>query len=193
MLLVKDFFIFPSGCTEGLSLRAEGKVRSVACGQQRGRAHSGGGAGAGEFAHQSPVCRWRAMVGPTGESNFYAVLPRGVVLCLTYDDIQRDAHLLHQLAEMLAVGSRALWSVDRQVLWQTLASRVQTRVALERAWRLDSRRLVSTRRCFARGQMPICRLFAAPWPPGRDRSSASSGLRPPVSTFRWNAWCSNAR
>ena len=141
MLLVKDFFIFPRGCTEGLSLRAEGKVRSVARGQQRERAHSGGGAGAGDFAHQSPVCRWRAMVGPTGESNFYAVLPRGVVLCLTYDDIQRNAHLMQQLAAVLAVGGRP---------------------------------------------------FAAPRPPRRDRSSASSSLRLPVSKFRWNTWCLNA-
>ena len=89
---------------------------------------------------------WRALAGPTGEANFYAVLPREAVMCLAQvdglrDDLRdnlRDAHLLQQLAAVLAVGSRALWSADCQLLWQSLPSRAQGRVTLVQDWRLDS-------------------------------------------------------
>jgi len=92
------------------------------------------------FARQSPVGRWRALAGPTGEANFYAAVPREVVLCLTHDDIQRDARLLQQLAAVLAVGSRALWSTADQQLWRTLPTRVQGQVALTQDWQLGSAR-----------------------------------------------------
>ena len=98
------------------------------------------------FARQSPVGGWRALAGPTGEADFYAVLPREAVLCLAQVDTLldaslgtlRDAQLLQQLAAVLAVGSRALWSANCQLLWQSLPSRAQGRVTLVQDWRLDS-------------------------------------------------------
>ncbi len=114
------------------------------------------------FAHHSPVGRWRAMTGPTGEANFYALVPREVVLCLTQDDIQRDARLLQQLAAVLAVGSRALWSADCWPLWRTLPLRAQDRVTLVQDWRLDSARFDAV---LFHGEttevMAVCRAVAA--------------------------------
>ena len=114
------------------------------------------------FARQSTVGRWRAMAGPTGEANFYALVPREVVLCLTQDAIQRDARLLQQLAAVLAVGSRALWSADCWPLWRTLPLRAQDRVTLVQDWRLDSARFDAV---LFHGEttelMAVCRAVAA--------------------------------
>ena len=90
------------------------------------------------LAEQSPVGRWRALAGPTGEANLYAVLPRNRVLCLAQGEVDRDACLLLQLAAVLAVGSRALWTVDERPLWERLPPLVKDRVALVKDWTRES-------------------------------------------------------
>ena len=90
------------------------------------------------LAAQSPVGRWRALAGPTGEANLYAVLPRNRVLCLAQGEVDRDACLLLQLAAVLAVGSRALWTVDERPLWEILPPPVKDRVALVKDWTRES-------------------------------------------------------
>ena len=90
------------------------------------------------LAAQSPVGRWRALAGPTGEANLYAVLPRDVVLCLAHGDVDRDADLLQQLAAVFAVGSRALCSVDARPLWERLPPEAKDRVALVQDWTRES-------------------------------------------------------
>ena len=82
------------------------------------------------FAGESPVGAWRALAGPTGEANLYAMAPREAVLCLADGD---DA-LLHQLAAVLAVGSRALWPAAARALWHRLPDEVRDRVALVDDW-----------------------------------------------------------
>jgi len=89
------------------------------------------------YAQEAPVARWHALSGPTGESDLYAVLPREAVLCLAQGSPLNDACLLQQLAAVLAVGSRAVWSGDCQLLWQALPSLAKDRVTLVRDWRLD--------------------------------------------------------
>jgi RHH-type proline utilization regulon transcriptional repressor/proline dehydrogenase/delta 1-pyrroline-5-carboxylate dehydrogenase len=85
-------------------------------------------------AAQSPVGAWRALPGPTGEANLYAVLPREQVLCLAPPGALGDAARLLQLAAVLAVGSRALWPSDARGLWQHLPADVRERVALAQDW-----------------------------------------------------------
>ena len=83
---------------------------------------------------QSPTGAWRALAGPTGEANLYAVLPRDGVLCLAPTGAAGDAARLHQLAAVLAVGSRAVWPAQAQHLWQRLPVEVRERVAMAQEW-----------------------------------------------------------
>jgi RHH-type proline utilization regulon transcriptional repressor/proline dehydrogenase/delta 1-pyrroline-5-carboxylate dehydrogenase len=85
----------------------------------------------GRFAAESPVGPWRALAGPTGEANLYAVLPRERVLCLAATAGDR----LLQLAAVLAVGSRALWPTDAAALAGRLPAGVRDRVDLVQDWR----------------------------------------------------------
>jgi RHH-type proline utilization regulon transcriptional repressor/proline dehydrogenase/delta 1-pyrroline-5-carboxylate dehydrogenase len=82
------------------------------------------------FAAEAPLGRWRALAGPTGEANLYAVLPREAVLCLAGDDAAR----LVQLAAVLAVGSRAVWPADARARWERLPADARERVALAQDW-----------------------------------------------------------
>jgi RHH-type proline utilization regulon transcriptional repressor/proline dehydrogenase/delta 1-pyrroline-5-carboxylate dehydrogenase len=81
-----------------------------------------------------PAARWRALNGPTGEANLYAVLPRELVLCLAEDEAGRDEDLLHQLAAVLAAGGRALWPAGARALWERLPEDTRERVALAADW-----------------------------------------------------------
>ena len=85
-------------------------------------------------AAQSPTGPWRALLGPTGEANLYAVLPRERVLCLAPAGAEGDAARLLQLAAVLAVGSRALWPADARALCDRLPPQVRERVALAQDW-----------------------------------------------------------
>jgi RHH-type proline utilization regulon transcriptional repressor/proline dehydrogenase/delta 1-pyrroline-5-carboxylate dehydrogenase len=60
----------------------------------------------------------------------YTIAPRSCVLCLADSEADR----LLQLAAVLAVGSRAIWSADAQDLLQRLPAEVQSQVALARDW-----------------------------------------------------------
>ncbi|MDH5537958.1 MAG: trifunctional transcriptional regulator/proline dehydrogenase/L-glutamate gamma-semialdehyde dehydrogenase [Rhizobacter sp.] len=82
------------------------------------------------FAACSPAGRWRALPGPTGEANLYAVLPRHRVLCLA----ETDADRLTQLAAVLAVGSSAMWPADAGALRERLPDHARERVALAQDW-----------------------------------------------------------
>ena len=86
------------------------------------------------FIAQSPVGPWRALAGPTGEANLYAMAPREAVLCLA----DSDESLLRQLAAVLAVGSRALWPAATRALWNRLPDEVRERVALVDDWHRES-------------------------------------------------------
>ncbi|MCP5270684.1 MAG: trifunctional transcriptional regulator/proline dehydrogenase/L-glutamate gamma-semialdehyde dehydrogenase [Burkholderiaceae bacterium] len=72
----------------------------------------------------SPAGRWRTLIGPTGEANLYAVLPRERVLCLANDDAAR----LHLLAAVLAVGATAVWPADALALAARLPEAVRERI-----------------------------------------------------------------
>ena len=87
------------------------------------------------FAAQSPVGPWRALPGPTGEANLYAVLPRAAVLCLAPEPAAGDAARLLQLAAVLAVGSRAVWPAQARGLWERLHADVRERITLAQDWR----------------------------------------------------------
>ncbi len=58
------------------------------------------------LAEISPVGIEAVLPGPTGERNTYSLLPRERVLCIAHDE--RD--LLAQLASVLAVGGRVVWT-----------------------------------------------------------------------------------
>ena len=79
-------------------------------------------------ARQSPSLRARALPGPTGESNLYALQPREAVLCLAEHDDDR----LLQLAAVLAVGGLALWPAGDVAL---LPAALQARVRQVPDWR----------------------------------------------------------
>ena len=72
----------------------------------------------------------RVLCGPTGERNVYSLLPREAVLCLA----DQEADRLHQLAAVLAVGSRAVWPDSAQALLQRLPEAVQDRIVLCSDW-----------------------------------------------------------
>ena len=73
-------------------------------------------------AVEIPAGAWHALVGPTGEANAYAVLPREAVLCLAEADDDR----LVQLAAVLAAGGRAVWPMHAEPLWSRLPAEVGT-------------------------------------------------------------------
>ena len=81
-----------------------------------------------------PSRAWRALTGPTGEANLYAMQPREAVLCLAAEDDDR----LLQLAAVLAAGSRALWPADTRRLWSRLPEAVRDRSALVDDWKQPS-------------------------------------------------------
>jgi RHH-type proline utilization regulon transcriptional repressor/proline dehydrogenase/delta 1-pyrroline-5-carboxylate dehydrogenase len=70
------------------------------------------------------------LAGPTGERNVYMIAPRSTVLCLA----QGESDRLVQLAAVLAVGSRAIWSVEARELLQRLPAEVRAQVALASDW-----------------------------------------------------------
>ena len=78
------------------------------------------------MAATSPLSDWRALDGPTGEANLYAVLPREGVLCLAATEADR----LLQLAAVLAVGSRAVWPRDAEPLRAALPADVRRAIRL---------------------------------------------------------------
>ena len=88
-----------------------------------------------EYATQSQSGITRQLVGPTGERNSYAILPREHVLCLADD----EADLLIQLAAVLAVGSSAVWpdTAASKPLRARLPKEVQARVRLVAEWNKD--------------------------------------------------------
>ncbi len=83
------------------------------------------------MAGNAPPGAWRALPGPTGEANIYALRPREAVLCLAESDDDR----LVQLAAVMTVGGRALWPADSISLWEHLPAAVRERVALAQDWR----------------------------------------------------------
>ena len=82
------------------------------------------------LACAAPGHAWRALPGPTGEANLYAVRPRERVLCLADDDADR----LVQLGAILAVGGHAMWPSATRSLWERLPRAVQARVTLVDDW-----------------------------------------------------------
>ena len=89
-------------------------------------------------AARSPTGAWRALPGPTGEANLYAVLARDAVLCLAPDGPEGDADRLLQLAAALAVGSRAVWPASAQMLRERLPLEVRDRVAMAQDWTAET-------------------------------------------------------
>ncbi len=82
-----------------------------------------------------PLGQWRALPGPTGESNLYALSPRAAVLCLVAAGGPAAEHeRLTQLAAVLAVGSAALWPADARVLRDRLPAPVRERITLVQDW-----------------------------------------------------------
>ena len=90
------------------------------------------------YASLSPVTGWRALPGPTGEANLYAVQPRDPVLCLAPPGPEGDAARLDMLAAVLAVGGRALWPAEARELRERLPADARERVALAQDWRAAS-------------------------------------------------------
>ncbi len=87
-----------------------------------------------QAAAESPVGRWIALPGPTGESNVYAARPREAVLCLVEDLPDSEADRLAQLAAVLAVGSHAVWPASALALRERLPGAVRERVSLAQDW-----------------------------------------------------------
>ena len=95
------------------------------------------------FAVDAPRFGWQNLLGPTGEADLYAVQPRKAVLCLV-DGESPDAFrastsaaatdLLTQLAAVLAVEGRAVWSSDWRSLHDRLPDRVRERLSLAQDW-----------------------------------------------------------
>ena len=85
------------------------------------------------LACAAPGQAWRALPGPTGEANLYAVHPRERVLCLVDDDADR----LVQLGAILAVGGHAMWPSATRSLWERLPRVVQARVTLVDDWQAN--------------------------------------------------------
>ena len=88
-----------------------------------------------DYARQSQSGVTRQLVGPTGERNSYAILPREHVLCLA----DEEADLLTQLAAVLAVGSSAVWpeTATSKPLRARLPKEVQARIRLVADWNKD--------------------------------------------------------
>ena len=84
----------------------------------------------GRFERESPIGPWRALPGPTGEANLYAMRGRERVLCMAESEDDR----LLQLGAVLAVGSRALWPADAESLRSRLPEAARERVTLAHDW-----------------------------------------------------------
>jgi len=82
------------------------------------------------LARHAPTAGLRALAGPTGESNLYALQAREQVLCLAADEADR----LLQLAAVLAVGARALWPATDAALLGTLPQALVACVATVDDW-----------------------------------------------------------
>jgi RHH-type proline utilization regulon transcriptional repressor/proline dehydrogenase/delta 1-pyrroline-5-carboxylate dehydrogenase len=82
------------------------------------------------LAATTPVTGLRALPGPTGESNLYALQPRDAVLCLADSEADR----LLQLAAVLAVGGHVLWPTADAALWQALPEVLRLRVLQVQDW-----------------------------------------------------------
>ena len=89
------------------------------------------------FQEHMPNSAWRHLPGPTGEANLYALRARDAVLCLALGDEPNGIHtgLLHQLAAVLAAGSRAVWPAAHCALWDSLPDAARERVSLAQDWR----------------------------------------------------------
>ncbi len=85
-------------------------------------------------AAQAPTSSWRALAGPTGEANLYAVQARAAVLCLAPGTAAGDSARLQQLAAVLAAGSRAVWPAQARALWERLGAEVRGCIALAQDW-----------------------------------------------------------
>jgi RHH-type proline utilization regulon transcriptional repressor/proline dehydrogenase/delta 1-pyrroline-5-carboxylate dehydrogenase len=85
-------------------------------------------------AAESPAGHWLALLGPTGEANHYAVLPRGHVLGLAAPGAAGDADRLLQLAAVLAAGAQMVWPADAQPLADRLPPDVREHVTLAQDW-----------------------------------------------------------
>jgi RHH-type proline utilization regulon transcriptional repressor/proline dehydrogenase/delta 1-pyrroline-5-carboxylate dehydrogenase len=83
------------------------------------------------YAAARPPGGWRALPGPTGQADLYALQPHDAVLCLADDETDR----LVALAAVLAAGSRAVWPAAAQDLRERLPAPVRERVLLARDWR----------------------------------------------------------
>ena len=80
---------------------------------------------------ESPVGDWRALPGPTGEANLYALQPRPAVLCLATDDADR----LAQFAAVLATGSHAVWPLEARQLVERLPPSLRQHISLAQDWK----------------------------------------------------------
>jgi RHH-type proline utilization regulon transcriptional repressor/proline dehydrogenase/delta 1-pyrroline-5-carboxylate dehydrogenase len=110
------------------------------------------------MAARSSAGTWRALAGPTGEANLYALLPREAVLCLATDDADR----LVQLAAVLAAGSRALWPAAARALRDRLPDEAKDRVALVDDWARESIRFDAVlHHGSAADLLAVCRQVAA--------------------------------
>ncbi|MFO1294466.1 MAG: trifunctional transcriptional regulator/proline dehydrogenase/L-glutamate gamma-semialdehyde dehydrogenase [Rubrivivax sp.] len=88
------------------------------------------------FAQSTPICGLRALAGPTGESNLYALEPRAALLCLA----ARDDDRLLQLAAVLALGGRALWPAADGALLTQLPPALRARIDTAADWTRDEAR-----------------------------------------------------
>jgi RHH-type proline utilization regulon transcriptional repressor/proline dehydrogenase/delta 1-pyrroline-5-carboxylate dehydrogenase len=110
------------------------------------------------MAARSSTGTWRALAGPTGEANLYALLPREAVLCLADDDADR----LVQLAAVLAAGSRALWPAAARTLRDRLPDEAKDRVALVDDWARESIRFDAVLHHGSAAELlAVCRQVAA--------------------------------
>lgn len=88
-----------------------------------------------KFSANNPEGLEGVLDGPTGERNVYKVQRRNSVLCLVGDQTQSEQDLLTQLAAVLAVGSRAIWTAEMRSLKESLPSLVQASIELHSDWK----------------------------------------------------------
>ena len=84
-----------------------------------------------DLASQRCGAHWRALPGPTGEANLYAIRGREQVLCLADDDGDR----LTQLAAVLTADAQAVWPAEYASLHDRLPTAVRDATVLPRDWR----------------------------------------------------------
>ncbi len=83
------------------------------------------------FSANNPAGLETVLDGPTGERNVYRLQNRTHVLCLAGGQLQSEQDLLTQLAAVLAVGCRAVWSAELQSLKESLPSLVQASIDIQ--------------------------------------------------------------